>query len=302
VQPACFCPVKNFFIIKKPRKERRDCLKEKDTQPKIGGLFSLVEYLNKSRLDGLNEEIALFFFEERKNLGKLSLQELSQKGYYSQASLSRFLKNCAKSNYQQFKLNMSTSLESSKAYCNSIHACSKDMSIAQIKDDLIHKQLDNLSLLKQLDEEEIFAAASELTKHKNVYFLGSELSLAMCASLQNALNTYDQNAYCFFDYHGQEEAMARVQKEDLVICISIKERWYSADFSADTLQKFKRSACTKILWTCMERHIEEEEFDSVFRFGSNINELGYNHLLNIIPILTRTYLRLQNDENFYNTH
>jgi hypothetical protein len=52
----------------------------------------------------------------------------------------------------------------------------------------------------------------------------------------------------------------------------------------------------------MERHIEEEEFDSVFRFGSNINELGYNHLLNIIPILTRTYLRLQNDENFYNTH
>jgi hypothetical protein len=52
----------------------------------------------------------------------------------------------------------------------------------------------------------------------------------------------------------------------------------------------------------MDHHKEEEEFDFVFRFGSNINELGYTHLLNIIPILTQTYLRLQNDENFRNVH
>jgi DNA-binding MurR/RpiR family transcriptional regulator len=271
---------------------------EKNNGRKISSIYSLIAYLNKAHMNSTNDQIALYLFEQRDKLDTYSLRQLSEKGYYSQSSLTRFLQNCGETNYQDFRNDIIRTTTSFKASFDDIYHSSKGMSIDAIKQDVIEKQKKNLEMLESLDNQLLFHITEELTRHERIYIIGSELSLCICNVLQNAINMNEQNRYCFLDYQGQDEAMKHLQPQDLVIVISIKERWYSAASAASTISLMKQSSCTKMLWTCMKHHMDEQAYNFVFHFGNNDNELGYDHLINLVPVLTRTYLRYKNEPDF----
>ena len=66
-------------------------------------VYDLLYLINKSRSESNDVMIAKKILENRYDLNKYSLDKLSEKTYFSQASLSRFIKKMGYKNYSEFK-------------------------------------------------------------------------------------------------------------------------------------------------------------------------------------------------------
>ncbi len=269
---------------------------------KLTDLYALVQYLNKSRFTTLDDEISMFLFENRYNIKQLNLTDLANKGYFSQASFSRFFKKYGVKNYSSFKISMAESILAFDYDTKAKVTPLENKNITDIKDDVINKMEECLQVIKDISMDRIMQVVQDLATHKRIVFMGSDFSMAAICVLQVALISHGVHCYALYDPTGQENFINYLDEDDLVICISIKQRWYSADYSTSTIKKLHQSKCRKMLWTLDHNHQDQDKFDDVFFFGVNINEYGYEQLMIIVPIILHIFLKLYccNDSFFSN--
>lgn len=256
---------------------------------KITNIESLTMYLNKSQFDTTNSEIAMYLFEHRDEIGDKSLKQLCAGSFISQPSFTRFFNKYGIEKYQDFRISYAIGDYGLK---NVVDGYKKNNieDIEKLKEELIEKQIACINQLKNLDVNKLLEMINLLKEYHRVVFIGSDFSMAILRSLQSAMISKGVHAYTLFDPIGQENMIHKLDENDLVVAVSIKGRWYDNTYSKSTIESLHQSKCCKMLWMCEEHHKDEELFNYVYQFGSNINEFGYTQLMNFIPYLLTVYL------------
>ncbi len=256
----------------------------------ITNRYDLVTYLNQAKMDSTNDEIAQYLYEHPEMIRNASLREMSEKSYFSQSGFSRFLKQNGAESYQQFR-NMYMEFEGYFPHAlSSMGKRFEGMDTPQLISATIREQMENVDAVSKLPPEVIEEVLSIIHKYKRIIFVGSDFSMAIMAAFEQAIMMDHKLCYCLTNPIGQTNMTARLKEEDLVIVISIKQRWYSWKSSEETIHNILSSKAYKMLWTPENTHKDEDRFDYVFRFGHHINDLSYTQLSVLSSILTPLYI------------
>ncbi|MCD7840267.1 MAG: hypothetical protein LUG46_06565 [Erysipelotrichaceae bacterium] len=260
---------------------------------KFTSLYDLLVLVNKSRKETNDTIIAKAFIENRYDLDKLSLEQLSQKCYISQSALSRFIKKMGYKNYNEFKESMHVAMY---AINNDHQVISKEKqkNIEEIRNDVHDEIIQAIENINDIDLEHLLRVIQTMNQYQNIIFLGSELSMAMTHLLQIALTNKGKNVYTIYELEYQKEILDKVDQNTLVICISLEERWFKALIQDKELFN---NTFYKMLWTIEPQHIDMKLFNDVYMFGKPMNtNVGYNELMYFIMLVYR--LILQEDGSF----
>lgn len=256
----------------------------------IGNLLDIV---NKASHETTDVLIAKIFLENRYNLNELSLDDLSNQYYISQASISRFIKKLGYKNYNTFKYDVASSNEKME----SVHAIQDRDRINDaiaIKEEVIYRINEAYQKMNDLNVNDVLHIVDLLNKYQNIIFFGSELSMAMCKILQLGLVTLGKNVYTIYDKNYQNEMINEMSENDLLICISIEDRWFHLQESINNL---KESTSYKMMWTLSSSKDYLEGFDDIFVFGKQIfDNYGYHELMVLIMIVYRVLMNHSNNE------
>lgn len=256
----------------------------------IGNLLDIV---NKASHETTDVLIAKIFLENRYNLNELSLDDLSNQYYISQASISRFIKKLGYKNYNTFKYDVASSNEKME----SVHAIQDRDRINDaiaIKEEVIYRINEAYQKMNYLNVNDVLHIVDLLNKYQNIIFFGSELSMAMCKILQLGLVTLGKNVYTIYDKNYQNEMINEMSENDLLICISIEDRWFHLQESINNL---KESTSYKMMWTLNSSKDYLEGFDDIFVFGKQIfDNYGYHELMVLIMIVYRVLMNHSNNE------
>lgn len=257
-------------------------------EEKLTGFYDLIGYLNKAEYNTTNDAVAMYLFENRARLKTKSLKAFAQDSYCSQASFTRFFQHFGLTGYSHFRDLMLE--EKGILYNLTSRRITASSDPSAIMDDLIARQHACIDLLKEIPPERLVSVTRVLKEHQRIIFAGSNFSMAILDVLQSMLCNYaDKNVYCPTSPIGQANLMKTLGKDDLVIFVSIKQRWYTSLHSKDTVSYMHASQARKMLWTCEPDHIDQELFDDVFIFGRNINQFSYTELMNLVPVLVNLY-------------
>ncbi len=255
----------------------------------------LSEYLNRSRFNSTDDEIALYLYEHRDEISKKSLKELAEKSYISQPSFTRFFKKYGVEKYQNFRYHMARHESYMEAYMKELKHSFTGETIDQIKQDIIEKQIANIIDLKNIDNKRLQELVKTVSNFQRVIFIGSDLSMSLLRSLQAVLMGHHVHCYTLKDPSGQEYMLERSGSRDLVIFVSIKGRWIKGVYSQSTIEKLKQSPAYKMLWTLEQPHQYKELFNEIFFFGKYVNNLGYTQLTNFVFLFIQAYFQYCNE-------
>ncbi|MCD8028624.1 MAG: hypothetical protein LUF02_08205 [Erysipelotrichaceae bacterium] len=109
---------------------------------KFTSLYDLLVLVNKSRKETNDTIIAKAFIENRYDLDILSLEQLSQKCYISQSTLSRFIKKMGYKNYNELKEAMHVAMYAINSHHQII---SKEKSIKEIRNDVYNEMIQSIN-------------------------------------------------------------------------------------------------------------------------------------------------------------
>ncbi len=256
-------------------------------------LYDLVVMVNKSRSETNDTIIAKAFIENRYDLDKLSLEQLSRKCYISQSALSRFIKRMGYQNYNEFKEAMHVSMYSINADHQMIPK-EKQKSIEEVRDDVHDEIMQSIEHINDIDLNHLQRIIQTINQYQNIIFLGSELSMAMTYLLQLGLINKGKNVYALYELNYQKEMLRQMNDDTLIICISLEERWFRSIVQNKDL--FDNDAY-RMLWTIEPKHMDKKLFHDVYLFGEPTNKnVGYNELMYFIMLVYR--LILQEDDSF----
>jgi len=257
---------------------------------KIMNRYDLITYLNQAKMDSTNDEIAQYLYEHPEMVRNASLREMSEKSYFSQSGFSRFLKQNGAASFQEFR-NMYMEFEGYfPQLMSGISKKYSDMTPPELISATIREQMENVEAVSQLPPELFTEVLSIIHKYRRIIFVGSDFSMAIMAAFEQALMLDNKFCYCLTHPIGQTNMTAHLKETDLVVVISIKQRWYSWKSSEETVHNILTSKSYKMLWTPESRHKDEEKFDYVFRFGHHINGLSYTQLSVLSSILAPLYI------------
>ncbi|MFQ6794517.1 MurR/RpiR family transcriptional regulator [Thomasclavelia sp.] len=240
-------------------------------------VYDLLYLINKAYTENNDVLIAKNLLENRYDLDRYSLDKLSEKTFFSQSSLSRFIKKIGYQNYNDFKNNIIRSNWMIEKNNQTI----KNREYSVIVDDIHKKISDCINNIYNLDHQHLKRIIEKLKSANTIYFMGSELSMAMTHLLQMALISIGKEAYAIFDYHYQKEILTKLEDDSLLVVISIQQRAYShiKDFLVD-------NKMYKMLWTIDDDHDGLKYFDDYFVFGKEADDnLGYNELMYFILLV-----------------
>lgn len=256
----------------------------------IGNLLDIV---NKASHETTDVLIAKMFLDNRYNLNELSLDDLSNQYYISQASISRFIKKIGYKNYNTFKYDIASSNEKME----SVHAIQDKNRINDaiaIKKDVLYRIDEAYQVMNDLNINNVLHIVDLFNEYQNIIFFGSELSMAMCRVLQLGLVTLGKNVYTIYDKNYQNEMINKMNENDLLICISIEDRWFRLQGPINNL---KESKCYKMMWT-LNSHMDYLNcFDDVFVFGKQVfDNYGYHELMVLIMVVYQVLINHSNHE------
>ena len=247
----------------------------------IGQLLNLINQATHETNDTL---IAKALLESRYQLENLSLDELSNKYYISQSTISRFIKKMGYNNYNTFKNAVAVS-NYKMADIHILDHKDKNKDPLAIKQEVYDNILETFHNTNNIDIDHLIRIINIIKQYHTIIFLGSELSMAMCRILQLGLVALGKNVYTIYDLNYQEQIIQSVHGDSLVICISLEERWFLLQTS---IEKLYKSNCYKILWTLKDKHIDNTKFNDVFLFGKPVkSNYGYNELMFFIMLVYR---------------
>lgn len=245
-------------------------------------IYDLLYLINKSRSESNDVMIAKKILENRYDLNKYSLDKLSEKTYFSQASLSRFIKKMGYKNYSDFKNSIMLSnymIEKNNEIQNNLKYEDVLMNVTNS----IHQCL---SYIDDLDQRHIERLIEKLKTSQTIIFMGSELSMAITHLLQMALISLGKEAYVIFDYHFQNELLQKIDDDSLIIIISLEQRAYK-----QIKNNLFQNTCYKMLWTIDADHEDIERFDDNIVFGGFVEKnMGYWQLMYFILLMYKLLL------------
>ena len=256
----------------------------------IGNLLDIV---NKAAHETTDVLIAKIFLENRYKLNELSLDDLSNQYYISQASISRFIKKIGYKNYNTFRYDIASSNEKMENV-HLIQGRDRINDALTIKEKVLNRINESYQVMKGLNVNDVLHIVDLLNEYQNIVFFGSELSMAMCKILQLGLVTLGKNVYTIYDKNYQNEMLNKASEKDLLICISIEDRWLHFQ---DALNNLKESKNYKMLWT-LNSHMEHlNGFDYVFIFGKQVfDNYGYHELMVLIMLVYQVLMNHSNNE------
>lgn len=244
-------------------------------------LYDLLYLVNKARKESNDTLIAKTIIENRYQLEELSLEELSQKSFISQASLSRFIQKMGYKNYNQFKQSMLLSMYN----IDHEHYKQAHLDPDAIKEGVYQDIYHALQCIHTMDMDHLVRIIDTMHLYKNIIFMGSDLSMAISHILQLGCIALGKNAYTIYDLNYQEDIMDTIDESSLVICISLEERWFQRQ---EHKEKLLNSKAYKMLWTIDEYHIDKKRFNDIYLFGKPVEKnLGYNELMYFILLVYR---------------
>lgn len=247
-------------------------------------LYDLLYLINKSRKETNDTLIAKTILENRYQLDSLSLEELSQKNYISQSSLSRFIQKMGYKNYNQFKNSMLLSMYSVEKE----HHSNQHLQPIDIQQSVYDEISEAIHCIYEIDMAHLMRVIETMKQYQHIVFMGSDLSMAITHILQMGLIAKGKNAYTIYDLHYQDEIIENVNEETLIICISLEERWFNRQ---ENKEKLLNSKAYKMLWTIDEYHKDKERFNDTYLFGKSVQKnLGYNELMYFILLVYRLLL------------
>ncbi|MBR2811462.1 MAG: MurR/RpiR family transcriptional regulator [Solobacterium sp.] len=251
--------------------------------------FNLMDYLNTCSYNTMDEDIARYLFENRDKLENRSMRDIAEGGYFSQATLSRFFKHNGIT-FEGFKYTLMLGTTFYDRHFAAIHAPHQNLS----KEEILHSTtaemkyaVEQIELLKM---EDIMEVVQRLKKPKRILFLGSQLSANNIYGLQALLVHEGIHAYAPQSMEGQRNLLRVMENGDLIIVLSMKQRWFNAVFLTELLDDFMASKAEKELWTPVGSHIRQELFDHVFCFAEHPNDLVYTTLMTLVPVLVNLYI------------
>ena len=232
-------------------------------------------HLNKAELNSLDDDIMMYLLENHKEIPFTSLRTFVKDCYFSQSAVSKFL---SRNHLTWHELQRMVALNEQKLslYFENLRPTVKGPDAEQIAEEIIEKQKANIEMLKSIDFRHAGRMAEKLLKARRVFIMGSDFSMAIVNLLQGTLIQLGKVCYTLYDPVGQMNVSEKLKKDDLVICISIKQRWFDNNY--DAVQKIFASGCSTVLWTIKRDHKDTDRFNDVFFFGSPVNELGYTQL------------------------
>ncbi len=243
-------------------------------------LHWLTMFVNTSEDMTNDVMVARALIELRDEIEDWSQDDIAEAYFISQASISRFIKKLGFKNFNEVR----TALKKSQMVTTMQEpqrAVSYEAAVHGLHDELI-RITDSLLEVKREDIEEVL---NEIRSHKNIWFLGSELSMSITRLMQLKLTGQGKNVYTLFNGDMQTKALEKAGKDDLVIVISIGQRWFTV---TDVRNRLRDDSYTSILWTTAKEHQEEHRFDRVIRIGSTEDlDLGYNCLMQFEMLINK---------------
>ncbi len=248
-------------------------------------LPKLVSYINNAS-GGSNETlIANALYTNRDRLDDIPLEALADQYYISQASISRFIKKMGYKSYSAFRSDLNRSIVEMEY----LFMPSKEkLSFEEVRHQVTQDIIDAVNKVEEVDLQQLEHAVNLLHQYQNIFFYGSELSVAIVTLLNNMLISKGKNSYNILSSAYQNELLEKLTEDDLLICISIEQRWYQTQINTKKLEKCK---AYKMLWTCDKLHRDVHIFDEAILFAKDVGpELGYNSLMSFVMMIYRLFL------------
>lgn len=243
-------------------------------------LYFLTEYINTCQSVSADVMVAAALVEERNNLDHLSQEELAKKHFISQPNISRFIRKLGYSDFNEFKRDLKLSQavirKGSKPVRESFDFAVND----------IHEKLTAITdSIYDLDESSVIRTVRMLREAKNIYFIGSELSMAILRLLQLRLIAMDKKAITIFHNSVQKTTVRTAEPDSLLVVVSMGQRWFK---STDAGKPFEKNKSIRMLWTACADHEDQDLFDHTVLIGDSEDpNLGYHSLMQFVLLLSR---------------
>ena len=182
-------------------------------------LYDLLYIVNEARHETSDTIIAKAFIESRNELDELSLDQLSQKYYISQASISRFIQKMGYKNYNQFKNALSLSIYR----INQEHHAQEYLDPLDIREQVYQDIASALDCIHDIDMNHLQRGIDTMKQYQTIIFMGSDLSMAITHILQMGLIALGKNAYTIYNLNYQNDVLDTLDNQSLVICISLED-------------------------------------------------------------------------------
>ena len=257
-----------------------------DNKHQYDATYKLINFINKTHKETNDTLIAKALLENRYDLDRYSLDQLSQKTFFSQPSISRFIQKMGYKNYNEFK----TQIALSNFQIITNNSTRKLGTPNEIRNGVYKDITTALESINSIDMLELTKVINLLKDSSEIYFVGSELSMGIVYLLQMCLISMKKNVYAIFDNDYQTETLKRINDDALVICISLESRWYGNNHYA--LERVFDSNCKKMLWTIVDYHLDEEKYDLTYQFGQEVRDnIGYNELMYFVLLVYRLLIK-----------
>lgn len=231
----------------------------------------------------LEKEIAQFFIHNKTKMD-FSSKNISSLLYVSEASLSRFAKKCGFQGYREFLFRYQEGFEEEKEAVND-----RTKSVLVSYQELLNKSY-NL-----LDEIQLQRIVSKLSKYKRVYIYGKGSSGLAASEFQFRFMRIGLDVEAITDTHLMKMNSVRINKESLVIGISISGKTESVKTS---LRAAKERGAYTVLITSKQLPEYVEYYDDVLLVAV-LKNLEYGNVISpqfpiliMMDILYGYYLQL----------
>ncbi|MBR2809947.1 MAG: MurR/RpiR family transcriptional regulator [Solobacterium sp.] len=241
-------------------------------------LLNIANYGDDMKTDTM---IAIGLINERAAIGDLSMEKLAARYYVSQPAVSRFIKKLGYRSFTAFKADLALSQYVMRQRNPSAEGADPGEALMTMADDMAKAA----ACIRDLDPARVEVMLDRFSDYGSIIFLGSQLAMSIIYLLQLRLTAMGKSAYAFSSHSMQKKMIGEAKEDDLVIFISLQERWYGG------LGEKRARACRghTVLWTVKDHHEDEEAFDDVIHIGQiEEQNMGYHVLMGYVMTLYRT--------------
>ncbi len=259
-------------------------------QDTVHKFLGFVEKCNTETLNNNDYNIVNTVFNYIGNEHFPFIDELADEAHVSKASITRFIKRHGFSNYQEFKVMMST--QASLLFYNLrvlFYEKHGHISNEQIVDLVYQQAIDNIKETKKnLDISKINQIIDIFEKSKDITFIGDEHDLDEFYMLQLALLTSGKPTYLFKVNETKKIHINYLSDQSTVVFINVADQFFSY---YDLLDKMKKIG-GKIIYISQdynEEIIKNCDLSYIYGVPKSIN-FGYVSLTYLGELLEKLYI------------
>lgn len=256
-------------------------------------LYTLMSYVNVSSNQDMYYTIAHTVLTHLEKIPKISINDLADLCYTSPATISRFCKDLNCKNFHTFKDQIAIALETAR---NEIHL--EDEVLHNIDKDpqfLIHKIYDETISSLQLGKEcvnihDIDKICHMIYKAKKVHMIGYQFNRIISNDFQMKMLKLRKFVYCFVDRGDEIQKLDMIDKDCLVIIITVRARKILIDSLINKIKEYH----PHILMLTMNEEYQNDDIDYIYRIQgleSDYTESSIQGTINFLTLLNIIYVR-----------